>query len=163
MTGNTPCRVAILYPGDRETRLTPLPAKSRFVKVFDALAALGAHAEPAVYHDDFCDEARQQLLKVDAVLVWVNPIEGGHDRSVLDAMLREIAAAGTFVSAHPDVILKLGTKEVLYRTRDLGWGCDTHVYRDMDQLRRELPRRLAAGEARVLKQYRGNGGDGVWK
>lgn len=163
MSGNAPCRVAILYPGDREARLMASPAKSRFLKVFDALAALGAHAEPAVYHDDFCDEVRQQLLKVDGVLVWVNPIEGDRDRSVLDAMLREVAAAGILVSAHPDVILKLGTKEVLYRTRDIGWGCDTHLYRNMDQLRRELPRRLAAGEARVLKQYRGNGGDGVWK
>lgn len=163
MTGNTPCRVAILYPGDREARLTASPAKSRFVKVFDAVAALGAHAEPAVYHDDFCDEVRQQLLKVDGVLVWVNPIEDGRDRSVLDAMLREVAASGVFVSAHPDVILELGTKEVLYRTRDMGWGCDTHLYRSMDQLRRELPPRLAAGEARVLKQYRGHSGNGVWK
>jgi hypothetical protein len=33
----------------------------------------------------------------------------------------------------------------------------------MDQLRRELPSRLAAGEIRVLKQYRGSGGNGVWK
>jgi hypothetical protein len=33
----------------------------------------------------------------------------------------------------------------------------------MEQLRRELPSRLAAGEVRVLKQYRGNGGDGIWK
>lgn len=163
MTGNALCRVAILYPGDREARLMASPAKSRFLKVFDALAALGVHAEPAVYHDDFCDEVRQQLLKVDGVLAWVNPIEDGHDRSVLDAMLREIAAAGVYVSAHPDVILKLGTKEVLYRTRDIGWGCDTHLYRSMDQLRRELPSRLARGEVRVLKQYRGNGGDGVWK
>jgi len=52
---------------------------------------------------------------------------------------------------------------VLYRTRDIGWGCETHLYSSMDQLRRELPSRLAAGEVRVLKQYRGNGGDGVWK
>ena len=163
MTENAPCRVAILYPGDREARQIATPEKSRFLKVFEALAALGAHAEPAVYHDDFCDEVRQQLMKVDGVLVWVNPIEGERDRSVLDVMLREIAASGIFVSAHPDIILKLGTKEVLYRTRDIGWGCDTHLYRGMDQLRRELPSRLAAGEARVLKQYRGNGGNGVWK
>jgi hypothetical protein len=155
--------VAILSPGDREQRRTATPAKSRFAPVFEALAALGARAEPAVYHDDFHDEVRRQLLAVDAVLVWVNPIEGGRDRSVLDAMLREVAAAGVFVSAHPDVILKLGTKEVLYRTRDVGWGCDTHLYRSLDQMRRELPVRLAAGEARVLKQYRGNGGNGVWK
>ncbi len=102
-------------------------------------------------------------MQVDGVLVWVNPIEGGRDRSVLDAMLRNVAAAGIFVSAHPDVILKLGTKEVLYRTRDVGWGCDTGLYWSIHQMRRELPVRLAAGKARVLKQYRGNGGDGVWK
>lgn len=163
MTGNSPCRLAILYPGDREARQIATPEKSRFLKVFDALAALGVHAEPAVYHDDFCDEVRQQLMKVDGVLAWVNPIEGGRDRSVLDALLREVAASGVFVSAHPDIILKLGTKEVLYRTRDIGWGCDTRLYRSMDQLRRELSPRLAAGEVRVLKQYRGNGGNGVWK
>ena len=51
----------------------------------------------------------------------------------------------------------------MYRTRDIGWGCDTHLYLGMDELRRELPLRLAAGKARVLKQYRGNGGNGVWK
>jgi hypothetical protein len=156
-------RVAILYPGDREARRTASPGTSRFPKVFEALAALGMHAEPAVYHDDFGDEVRRQLMNVDGVLVWVNPIEEGRDRSVLDAMLREVAASGVFVSAHPDLILKLGTKEVLYRTRDLGWGCDTHVYRSMDDLRRELPPRLAAGRARVLKQYRGHSGDGIWK
>jgi hypothetical protein len=102
-------------------------------------------------------------MRVDGVLVWVNPIEGGRDRSVLDSMLRDVANAGVFVSSHPDVILKLGTKEVLYHTRDIGWGCDTHLYRDMNQMVQELPLRLVAGKARVLKQNRGNGGNGVWK
>ncbi len=163
MSNNSRYRLAILYAGDREARQNPAPEKSRFSKVFQALADLGVHAEPAVYHDDFHDEVRRQLLQVDGVLVWVNPIEGGRDRSVLDAMLREVAATGVFVSAHPDIILKLGTKEVLHQTRDIGWGCDTHLYRSMDQLRRDLSARLSGGEARVLKQYRGNGGDGVWK
>ena len=163
MTTNKRCRVAILYPGDREAEQNAAPENGRFTKVLQALAGLGMHAEPAIYDDDFCDEIRQQLMTVDGVLVWVNPIEGERDRSVLDAMLRNVAASGVFVSAHPDIILKLGTKEVLYRTRDIGWGCDTHLYPRMDQLRRELPSRLAAGEVRVLKQYRGNGGNGVWK
>lgn len=163
MIGRPGYRVALLYPGDREARRTATPEKSRFLRVFDALAALGVDAEPAVYHDDFCEEVRQQLMQVDGVLVWCNPIEGGRDRSKLDAMLREVAASGVFVSTHPDIILKLGTKEVLYRTRDMGWGCDTHVYRTLEQMRRELPPRLAAGEARVLKQYRGHSGNGVWK
>jgi hypothetical protein len=43
------------------------------------------------------------------------------------------------------------------------WGCDTRLYANIEQLRRELPESLASGKARVLKQYRGNGGDGVWK
>lgn len=156
-------RVAILYPGDFEARRNATPKNNRFSQIFVALAELGMTAEPAVYHDDFCDQVHRQLLQVDGVLVWVNPVEGGRDRSVLDNILREVAAAGVFVSAHPDVILKMGTKEVLYRTRDMGWGCETYFYRGLEEFRRELPLRLAAGEARVLKQYRGNGGDGVWK
>lgn len=158
----SPYRVALLYPGDSEARRRSAPEESRFVALFRALADLGVRAEPAVYHDDFRDEVREQLARVDAVLVWVNPLHDGHDRAALDAMLREVAAAGVYVSAHPDVIAKLGTKEVLYRTRELDWGCDTHLYRSIDELRGELPRRLARG-ARVLKRTRGNGGNGVWK
>lgn len=156
-------RVAIVYPGDREVRRNATPDNNRFSGLFSAFAANGVRVEPAVYHDDFSEEVRDQLMQVDGILVWVNPIESGRDRSVLDAMLREVAAAGIFVSTHPDIILKLGTKEVLYETRYLGWGCDTSLYSSLNQLRSELTAQLAGGKARVLKQYRGNGGNGVWK
>jgi len=59
-------------------------------------------------------------------LVWVDPIHQGKTRAALDPLLREIALQGPWVSAHPDVILKMGVKDVLYRTRHLGWGADTH-------------------------------------
>jgi hypothetical protein len=156
-------RIALLYPGDYDGRKKATDENNRFADLFRAFAAKGIHAEPAVYHDDLCAEVREQLMRLDAVLVWMNPIQDGHDRSILDFMLREVSAAGVFVSAHPDIILKLGTKEVLYNTRDIGWGCDTHLYPTMDQMRQQLPARLANGKARVLKQYRGNGGIGVWK
>jgi hypothetical protein len=78
-------------------------------------------------------------------------------------MLRQIADTGVLVSAHPDIILKMGTKEVLHSTRDMSWGCDTHLYPTAKDLRRQLPLRLTEGKPRVLKQYRGNGGNGVWK
>jgi hypothetical protein len=162
MTGNTSCRVAIVSHRDREAREAVAPEKGRFATLFEALNALGAQVEGVLYHDEDCDAVRRRLLQFDGALVWVNPEEGGRDRSMLDAMLREVASAGIFVSAHPDAILKLGTKEILYQTRAMGWGCDTHLYRSMEQLRRELPQRLGGG-ARVLKQYRGHGGDGVWK
>jgi len=155
--------LALLYPGGRDARRDATPENNRFADLFRAFAAAGVAAEPAVYHDDFAGEVRAQLLRLDGVLVWFNPIQDGRDRAILDALLRDVATAGVFVSAHPDVILKLGTKEVLYTTRDLGWGSDVHLYRSLDALRRELPLRLAGGGARVLKQYRGNGGDGVWK
>jgi len=155
--------VAILYPGDHEARQGATPENNRFSQVFQALANLGVHAEPVVYHDEFYEEVRHQLMHVDAVLVWVNPVQDKRDRLILDSMLREVADTGVFVSTHPDVIQKMGTKEVVYRTRNIGWGCDTHLYSSMEQIHRELPARLASGEARVLKQYRGNGGIGVWK
>ena len=156
-------RIAILYPGDYKARQAATADNNRFAQLFHALSELGAKSEPAVYHPDFWQEVRGQLLQVDAVLVWINPIQDGHDRTILDAMLLEVAATGVFVSAHPDIIQKMGTKEVLYRTRHLGWGCDTHLYSSLDELQQALPVRLATGEARVLKQCRGQSGEGVWK
>lgn len=156
-------KIAIVYPGDAATRQAATAANNRFASLFAALVELGVHAEPAVYHPDFSEEVYQQLLQMDGVLVWINPIQDGHDRTILDAMLREVAHAGVYVSAHPDVILKIGTKEVLYTTRSMGWGSDVHLYHNSDQLRRDLPVRLGSGVARVLKQNRGHSGSGVWK
>jgi len=155
-------RVAILWRGDEAARRGATPATSRFKAVFAALADLGVDAEPVVYEDDVVDAVREKLAALDGVLVWVNPIHEGRNRAKLDALLREVAARGVWVSAHPDVILKMGTKEVLRRTRTMGWGCDTALYRTAAAMRAELPARLAAG-ARVIKRNRGNGGQGVWK
>ncbi|MDX1992628.1 MAG: Cj0069 family protein [bacterium] len=155
--------IAIVYPGDYETRRAATADNNRFTPLFYAFADLGVRVEPAVYHPDFQEEVYQQLLQVDGVLVWVNPIQDGHPRTVLDAMLREVAEAGIFVSTHPDIILRMGTKEVLYQTRHMGWGSDVHLYHSFEDMRKALPPRLAAGEARVLKQNRGHSGFGVWK
>src|SRR6185437_3985751 len=130
---------------------------------FEELAALGINAEPAVYDDDFAGEVREQLLAADGVLVWVDPIHQGKTRLLLDPMLRDVAARGPWVSAHPDVILEMGVKEVLHRTKHLGWGADTHLYRTVADFRAMFPSRLQLAGARVLKQNRGNGGQGVWK
>lgn len=155
--------IAILWRGDDTARREASPHNNRFVRVFEALAASGIAAGPVVYDETFADRVRDQLLRVDGVLVWVDPIHQGKTREALDALLREIAAQGPWVSAHPDVILKMGVKEVLYRTRHMGWGAETYCYGSADALRTEFPSRLRAGGPRVLKQNRGNGGQGVWK
>jgi hypothetical protein len=154
--------VAILSRGDAAARRDATPQNSRFAHLFEALAAHGIEARPAIYDESFAEEIRQQLLAVDGVLVWVNPIQDGRNRAGLDALLRDVAVHGVWVSAHPDVILKMGTKEVLYRTRSMGWGSDTALYQTGDAMRAELPTRLATGP-RVIKRNRGNGGQGVWK
>jgi hypothetical protein len=156
-------RIAILWRGDRDARRSATPQNNRFHRVFEELAALGIDARPAVYADDIVDEMREQLMAVDGVLVWVDPIHEGLTRTVLDRLLREVAASGPWVSAHPDVILKMGVKQVLYRTKQLGWGTDTHLYRTTAEFRDAFPARLRSAGPRVLKQNRGNGGQGVWK
>ncbi|MBM3279992.1 MAG: Cj0069 family protein [Candidatus Handelsmanbacteria bacterium] len=52
---------------------------------------------------------------------------------------------------------------MLFQTRDMGWGDDIYLYTTLRELREQLPLRLVEGKPRVLKQYRGNGGNGVWK
>ncbi|MEY9142661.1 hypothetical protein ABIF00_000645 [Bradyrhizobium elkanii] len=160
---NRRCKIAILSRGDATSRREATAQNSRFVHVFEALAATGIEAVPVVYDETFADTVRDQLLTMDGVLVWVDPIHQGKTRAALDPLLRDVAAKGPWVSAHPDVILKMGVKDVLYRTRHLGWGADTHRYATVDAFRAEFPSRLRAGGPRVLKQNRGNGGQGVWK
>jgi hypothetical protein len=141
----------------------PAPTDTRLRRIFDEFATRGVQAEPVAYAEEAHEAVREQLLRTDGVLVWVDPIVGGRERTALDELLREVAGRGVFVSTHPDVIQKMGNKEVLYHTREMPWGTDTRLYRDMEELRGQLPALLRSSGARVLKQNRGSGGNGVWK
>jgi hypothetical protein len=134
-----PYRIAVLWRGDREARRDTTPQNNRYHRIFEELAALGIDAEPAVYDEEFAEEVREQLLAVDGVLVWVDPLSRGKTRAALDAMLRDVASRGPWVSAHPGVILKMGVQEVLYLTKHLGWGADTHLYRDAAEFNSAFP------------------------
>lgn len=153
-------RVGVLWRGEAGARQ---PAEDRGLRsLFEAFAALPVDVVPVPFGDERIEEARAQLLELDGVLVWVNPIQDGVNRQHVDELLRHVAAKGIWVSAHPDVIKKMGTKEVLFETRHLGWGSDTDLYRSVDELAERLPARLARHGQLVLKQGRGNGGNGVW-
>lgn len=141
----------------------PVRERSRLHAMFAAFDAAGVTADPVIYSDDSVAAVREQLLGLDGVLVWVNPVELGRDRSRLDPLLREVAEAGVWVSAHPDVILRMGTKRVLVDTASMSWSADTHLYATFEQFEAELPRRAAERGPLVLKQHRGMGGAGVWK
>lgn len=156
-------QIAIVWRGDPASRSAATPENNRYRQIFSELLALGIDAEPAVYCEEVQDEVRAQLMKVEGALVWVNPLEAGRTREKLDALLHDVAATERFVSAHPDVILKMGVKEVLHRTRRLGWGTDTRLYRSAEEFRDDFPDALRSAGPRVIKQNRGNAGQGVWK
>ena len=155
-------RLGLLARGDRTTNTPSERAAALMVPVIDAFRAAGVTAEHVVYEDTAADDVRAQLRSLDGALVWVNPIQDGATRATLDQVLRDVAQEGVWVSSHPDTILALGTKEVLYRTRHIGWSTDTDLYRTSAELRERFPARLATG-TRVLKQGRGTGGQGVWR
>jgi hypothetical protein len=160
MSTQTPMRIGILWRGSPEPR--EVVELGRFGPVFSALNQRGLEPEAVLFTDDGADEVRKQLLGLGGVLVWVDPIADGRDRSLLDPLLRDVASRGVWVSAHPDVILKMGTKDVLVKTRRMDWGSDCYLYATGEEMAEQLPLRLATGP-RVLKQHRGNGGNGVWK
>jgi hypothetical protein len=159
----SPYRVAIVFPADPERRQKTRLEDSRFAQTAAALAEKGIAVEAAPYVAGAVEQVREQLMRVNGVLVWINPIVDGRDRTDLNKVLADVAASGVFVSAHPDVIAKMGTKDVLYHTRTMGWGCDTRHYSTLAAMHKELPVSLATGKARVLKQARGHSGDGIWK
>ena len=63
MSQETTFKVAILWRGDAEARQSATPQNNRFYRIFEELAAVGIHAEPAVYDEAFADEVREQLLE----------------------------------------------------------------------------------------------------
>ena len=161
--GTRPPRVGLLWRNewDPPETDTVVAENCKLRGVFAAFRDLGVVAEPAVYTDKWTAELREQLLTLDGVLVWVNPVEQGLNRTKLDALLREVADTGVWVSAHPDVIMRMATKRVLFDTREMSWGTETRLYFSPAELRDGLT--SLDGGARVFKQQRGMGGHGVWK
>ena len=135
----------------------------KYKKLAEALIEAGFTVETVLYHDAVADELEDKLAEFSAVLVWVNPIEKGNNRARLDGLLVNISEKGVFVSTHPDTILKIGTKKVLYTSRDMDWGGDTEMYTDFSDFEKRFLVSLNSSSIRVLKQYRGESGNGVYK
>lgn len=137
--------------------------EEKYMELGSTFINQGYIVRSVLYSDDQANELADVLSTFDAVLVWVNPIEQGNDRTKLDSLLSTLSAKGILVSTHPDVILKMGTKDILYKTRSMDWGGDIEMYTSFDNFTRAFPLKLSASKVRVLKQYRGNGGNGVYK
>lgn len=137
--------------------------EEKYKKLAAYLIEQGFIVDSVLYHDSISNQLEKELLKYQAILVWVNPIEQGNDRKVLDALLENLSLQGCFVSAHPHTILKMGTKEILYLTRTAEFGSDVKLYRSFSEFKQRFLQEGEQPKIRILKQYRGNGGNGVFK
>ena len=106
-------RLAIVWRGDAEAERLGLTSNERLRAVFEALADVGATAEPVIYRDGVAEGVRQRLAGFDGVLAWVDPIGAGETRAVFDRILRDVGNTGVWIGSHPDVIDLIGTKDVL--------------------------------------------------
>jgi hypothetical protein len=88
MTPSKTGRLALLWSRDAPKWRAPTSEDYRLNRIFEALAALGIEAEAAIYADDVADHVRERLLGRVGVLVWVDPLFAGRNRSTLDALLR---------------------------------------------------------------------------
>ena len=144
-------------PGSAKSVFT----EEKYKKLATHFSENGFNVDSVLYHDSISDKLAKELLKYNAILVWVNPVEQGHDRKTLDTLLMKLSEQGCFVSAHPTTILKMGTKEILYDTRETEFGGDVKLYRSFEDFKEQFIKDLTG--IRILKQYRGNGGNGVFK
>ena len=155
-------KVALMWRGDPRAPDRPTHYETRLQPVINSLRGAGYAPEPIVYFDEQATIARDRLLACCAALVWINPLADGRDRSIVDDVLRDVAAHGVWVSAHPDVIAKIGVKTVLFHTQHLGWGSDVRLYETPADFALRFPAALGLG-ARVLKPNRGSDGQGILK
>jgi len=152
--------IAILVYADPSSPRDAL-TEGKYSKLASQLAAKGFQVHSVSYHDTVAESLSQQLPIYDATLVWVNPVQQGNDRKMLDVLLTDVSVQGHFVSAHPEVILKIGTKDILYQTRNEPFGTDVKRYSSFSEFKQNFLHDHTG--IRILKQYRGNGGNGVFK
>lgn len=151
----------LLYSPDAQPRNALAEDKYRLLA--EQMAERQWQGKTLTYHASRQDAVHREARACDAVLVWINPVEPQLDRAALDAFLRELADDGVLVSAHPDTVLRIGTKDVLVTTQSLGWSVEASAHRSAEDFRRQFPAKVRRDRTRVLKQYCGHSGQGVWK
>ena len=157
-----PFTVALMTYGELNSSRDVL-SEEKYKDLATAFMSAGFSTKGILYNDELAKRLYDDLLDFDAILVWVNPIEQGRDRKNLDSLLIKLADKGCFVSAHPDTILKMGTKDVLFKTREMNWAGEVELYSSYQDFKDRFPESLTKSASKVLKQYRGNGGNGVFK
>jgi len=141
----------------------PHTENNRFHRVFEELAVLGIDASLRFMRTTSpgrCASSSRPLMGYSCGSI--RSIKGRLGRCSTQC-LRDVASRGTWVSAHPDVILKMASRRSCTAPKHLGWGTDTHLYRTATDLRDAFPVTAPIGRPACPQADRGNGGEGVWK
>jgi hypothetical protein len=107
-----------------------VPGSTRNALTEEKYRKLAAHfiekrfaVDSVLYHDSISDKLEKELLKYAAILVWVNPVEQGSDRKILDTLLMKLSDQGRFLSSNTQKILKIWKKEILKKVRGKEFCC----------------------------------------
>ena len=160
-----PQSIALILYGDENSTRNAF-TDDNYKGLAEALTEAGFKVESVLYHHSKAKQLITDLERFTAVMSWVNPkerLERGADNLDLDAVLLSLSKKGVFVSTHPEIILKIGTKKVLYSTRSMDWGGDTEIYNDYADFENRFIGSLDKSSVRILKQYRGESGRGIFK
>jgi hypothetical protein len=119
------------------------------------------------YKDSTVDELLAHVLSLK-VSFYVSRVDPAKYEDYTEAkyleFLRALLAEGIEGSTEPDVMMKLGTKQVVHQLRDTKIGSsDVEIYRTKEELATGFLKFLQRHpEGCVLKQNRGAGGKGVF-
>ncbi len=112
-------------------------------------------------------ELKEYLLKVtkDKDAIVISRINPGNLKRVdtYFQFLNELSKEGMQIHTHPDVMINLDFKDILYKLRDKPF-CDknTEFYRTFEEFEEIFPNRLKKEKIRVLKTNYGSTGEGVY-
>ena len=157
--------IALVLYGDSNSTRNAL-VDDGFKLIADSLIEVGFNVESVLYHPTNAKKIQTRLEKFAAVMSWVEPrdrVVRGEDSLNFDKVLTNLSNKGVLVSTHSEVILKIGTKKVLYSTREMDWGSDIELYPDYEDFEKRFMGSLAKSGVRVLKQYRDSSGNGIFK
>jgi len=157
--------IALILYGDSNSTRNAF-TDDNFKGLAESLTESGFSVESVLYNYSKVKQLEHDLERFTAALSWVNPkerIERGADNLNLDDILLSILNKGVYVSTHPEIILKIGTKKVLYSTRNMDWGGDVELYSDYEDFEKRFINSLNSSSVRILKQYRGESGRGIFK
>ncbi len=134
----------------------------KYMDLANYLAENNLSINTITWKKDNIEELYKLSRDTNAILVWINPVDRDIETGLFENYLRDMKNQGKYVSSHPDAVMKIGTKKVLYELSGTKWSSNAYLHENESTLH-EIENRIYCNGYRVIKQYRGNDGIGIYK